>query len=237
MDKRAGWDNQSATATLSNCTISGNTAGSGGDGGGMLNLASSAGASKLTVVNCTITGNTALRGSGIVTSGSVNQGETVILNTLVAGNSGPNFFKSGANATLTDRGNNLDSDGTSGLANGVNGNKVGTSGSPLNALLAPLGNYGGPTQTIALLPGSPAIDAANNCVTYRGPLRRRKYSATHNRPARPRASGRHLCGYWSVRIARLHDHSHQRHAAKRCVQQCPLERHCWLRSRALLESR
>ena len=28
-----------------------------------------------------------------------------------------------------------------------------------NPLLAPLGNYGGPTQTMALLPGSPAIDA------------------------------------------------------------------------------
>jgi hypothetical protein len=46
------------------------------------------------------------------------------------------------------------------LVNGVNGNLVGTSGSPINALLAPLGNYGGPTQTMPPLPGSPAIDAA-----------------------------------------------------------------------------
>ena len=29
-------------------------------------------------------------------------------------------------------------------------------------LLAPLGNYGGPTQTMALLPGSPAINAGTN---------------------------------------------------------------------------
>ena len=32
----------------------------------------------------------------------------------------------------------------------------------LNPDLAPLGNYGGPTQTMALLPGSPAIDAGVN---------------------------------------------------------------------------
>ena len=29
-------------------------------------------------------------------------------------------------------------------------------------MLAPLGNYGGPTQTMALLPGSPAIDAGTS---------------------------------------------------------------------------
>ena len=42
--------------------------------------------------------------------------------------------------------------------NGVNGNQVGVA----NPGLAPLGNYGGPTRTIALLPGSPAIDAGSN---------------------------------------------------------------------------
>src|SRR5262249_30264521 len=41
-----------------------------------------------------------------------------------------------------------------GLSNGTGGNQVGVT----NALLAPLGNYGGPTQTHALLPGSPAIN-------------------------------------------------------------------------------
>ena len=41
------------------------------------------------------------------------------------------------------------------LVNGVNGNIVGVA----DPLLAPLGNYGGPTQTVALLPGSPAIGA------------------------------------------------------------------------------
>ncbi len=35
--------------------------------------------------------------------------------------------------------------------------QVGTATSPIDPLLARLGDYGGPTQTMALLPGSPAI--------------------------------------------------------------------------------
>jgi hypothetical protein len=48
--------------------------------------------------------------------------------------------------------------GSGGLIDGVQGNRVGVS----YPQLAPLGNYGGPTQTIALLPGSPAINAGSN---------------------------------------------------------------------------
>ena len=35
-------------------------------------------------------------------------------------------------------------------------------------MLAPLGDYGGPTQTMALLPGSPAIDAGNSDLVPAG---------------------------------------------------------------------
>ena len=45
--------------------------------------------------------------------------------------------------------------GSGGLINGSDGNIVLTSLAGLG--LAPLGDYGGPTQTMALLPGSPAI--------------------------------------------------------------------------------
>jgi hypothetical protein len=64
------------------------------------------------------------------------------------------------------QGNNLfgKGEGSTGLANGVKNDKVGTTAAPLDVLLSVLGNYGGPTQTHALLPGSPAIEAANNCV-------------------------------------------------------------------------
>jgi hypothetical protein len=61
----------------------------------------------------------------------------------------------------TDSWNNLiGTGGNGGLADGVRGNRVGVS----NPRLAPLGDYGGPTQTIALLPGSPAIDAGSNAL-------------------------------------------------------------------------
>src|SRR5204863_9607864 len=51
------------------------------------------------------------------------------------------------------------------FTNGQNSDQVGTSAAPIDPLLAALGNYGGPTQTIALLPGSSAIDVGDNCVT------------------------------------------------------------------------
>src|SRR4030095_5022340 len=49
---------------------------------------------------------------------------------------------------------------STGFTNGVNNDQVGTSGSPLDAKLDPAGlqDHGGPTQTIALQPDSPAID-------------------------------------------------------------------------------
>ena len=44
----------------------------------------------------------------------------------------------------------------------ANGDQLGTLASPINPLLGSLANNGGPTQTVALLTGSPAIDAGNN---------------------------------------------------------------------------
>ena len=60
--------------------------------------------------------------------------------------------------------NNLIADGTNltGISNGSRGNMVGTSTNPINPLIGPLGNFGGPYDTVPLLPGSPAIDAGSN---------------------------------------------------------------------------
>ena len=52
----------------------------------------------------------------------------------------------------------------SNLASGVRGDQVGSAASPIDPLLGPPQNNGGPTQTMALLPGSPAI-AAGGAVT------------------------------------------------------------------------
>ena len=50
--------------------------------------------------------------------------------------------------------------GSGGLTDGVNGNQVGV----VNPGLGTLANNGGPTQTIALLPGSPANDEGSNAL-------------------------------------------------------------------------
>jgi len=46
------------------------------------------------------------------------------------------------------------------VINGTNGNRAGTTASPLLPLLAPLGSYGGPNLTSPPFPGSPAINLA-----------------------------------------------------------------------------
>jgi hypothetical protein len=139
---------------ITNNTISGNN----GTGIGSFR-------SFIRVTNSTIFGN---QGVGIDNSESTIQ----LKNTIVAGNSEgiyPDIY--GFNS-VTDLGNNLIGTGAAfsvgfpliiddRFTNGVNGNIVGTLANPIDPLLGPLANNGGPTQTHALLPGSPAIDAAN----------------------------------------------------------------------------
>jgi hypothetical protein len=95
-------------------------------------------------------GNRSTGGNG----GGINSfnGTTTLTNTLVAGNTGHNPDINGVISGT----HNLIGDGTgmSGVTDGTSGNLVGHP-----ALTGPLGTYGGPTQTIPLLPGSPAIDA------------------------------------------------------------------------------
>jgi hypothetical protein len=84
-----------------------------------------------------------------------------LTNTLVAGNSAPN--KPDIDGAVTTADHDLIGDGSStGVANG-GGNLVGGNGNPvIDPRLGPLQNNGGPTQTLALLPGSPAIGQADN---------------------------------------------------------------------------
>ena len=68
---------------------------------------------------------------------------------------------------MIDGGHNLiqDAANSCGLSNGVNGNIVG-----VDPRLGPSANNGGPTQTIALLSGSPAIDAGDPQVCAKPPV-------------------------------------------------------------------
>ncbi len=79
-------------------------------------------------------------------------------NSIVDGNSA-DF---GTGNTITDLGHNLIGSG-GGFINGMNGDIVGQSPG-----LGTLANNGGPTQTFALLAGSPAIDAGNNSLIPSG---------------------------------------------------------------------
>jgi hypothetical protein len=145
------------TATLSNCTLSNNRA----DRGGGLFLDTMRSGSTVTLTNCTLGGNLAGIGGGIDVVKSL--GILNLTNTIVAGNTagtGPDVYGAVATADHNLVGN---ATGSTGIVNGVNGNIVGGNGRPvINAELGPLQNNGGPTQTMALLVGSPAIGHADN---------------------------------------------------------------------------
>ena len=147
-DNGGGLVNYYGTATLTDCTLSGNSA--VGYGGGVLNL----GALNLTLTACTLSGNSATYAGGLANY----YGTATLTDTLVAGNTNPSGASDiSANDDVSGSDNLIGTGGSGGLADGVDGNIVLTSLTNLG--LAPLGNNGGPTQTMALLPGSSAIGA------------------------------------------------------------------------------
>jgi hypothetical protein len=152
------------TLTVTNSTIADNSA--GGVGAGIDDNAGT-----LSSVNCTIADNTEPSGGDGLGGGlNIDQGTATLDNTIIALNTdgtGPdappdNFYINGSGTVSTDSANNLigAGGGNSGLTNGSNGNQVGVADPGLGTLA----DNGGPTQTIALLAGSPAIDAGKNSL-------------------------------------------------------------------------
>ena len=126
--------------TVSDSTFTSNSANAySGSGGGLWNYRTAI------LTNCTFTNNSAIYNGYAGSSGSGGgiasvAGSLTLNNTIVAGNQAsvnPDFY--GA---------------YTGSHNLIGG----------NPLLGPLANNGGPTQTMALLPGSPAIDAGSNAL-------------------------------------------------------------------------
>jgi CSLREA domain-containing protein len=142
--------NGNAPLTVTNSTFSGNIA--HGAGGGIFSLSA-----PLTVTNSTFSGNSALNqsvgGGGIISSGA---SPTTVKSTILAGNSGGNCGKI-AGGHFADAGYNISDDSTCGFAKTGSANN----GDGVDPLLSPAGlaQNGGLTETIALLAGSPAIDA------------------------------------------------------------------------------
>ena len=126
--------------TLDNSTVTGSSAYrcSGtcrGAGGAIVN-----GSGNVAVNNSTVSGNSA--------GGIFNSGTATLQNSIVS-NSGSN-----CSGTITSSGYNLSSDGSCAFSNSGDRNST-------SPVLGTLAYYGGPTPTIPLLTGSPAIDAGN----------------------------------------------------------------------------
>jgi hypothetical protein len=141
-------------AALTNCSFSGNSTGYGGAGGwGQRGRTGATGPdgtgagiynqNNLDLVNCTISTNRV--GGGVINASS----SVHLLNTLLAAN-----IPANCSGVITDAGHNLSSDSSCAFTGAGSMNNV-------DPKLGPLADNGGPTLTMALLPGSPAIDAGS----------------------------------------------------------------------------
>ncbi len=132
------------TMSLSTSTLYNNSAGTGG-GGGVQNTGT------ITITSSTIASNTAPNGADVhsFTDTTHQPGVTGLAMSIVSGGS-PGANCSGTNP-MTDNGYNLDSGNSCGFASHALVNT--------DPMLGALASNGGPTQTMAVLAGSPAIDA------------------------------------------------------------------------------
>ncbi|MGK7924271.1 MAG: CHAT domain-containing protein [Spirulina sp.] len=181
-----GIKNNNANLTLSESTVSGNSSASGGGGiynGGTLTLNRSTVSGNLTanegggifnlngtliLNNTTISGNTANQGGGVALQSSIASTPATISSSTIARNSatsgggiylnllGPPVIATVRNTIIADNAatTNANVGNNGGTFLNIGGNFIGG-----NPKLSNLGDYGGLTQTHALLPGSPAIDS------------------------------------------------------------------------------
>jgi len=158
----AGIKNDSGMVTVADSTFSDNHGG-GVDNYGTLTLSESTfshnyaangaaiyNASTLTVSECTFSGNRVInRGGGIYNAGTLHA-----RNTIIAGNQAR--FGNDLFGDLGSLGHNLI--GNTAQASGFQDTDL----LYVDPRLGPLQDNGGPTQTMAILPGSPAVDAGDN---------------------------------------------------------------------------
>jgi hypothetical protein len=155
-----GIDN-AGNATITSCTISANSNGNlgGSEGGGIEN------GGTVDITSCTISGNSAEGnpGGGIANGGTVRARNTIIaLNTAGCSFQGCTPTGLDVSGALTSQNFNLIGNNAGATITPQPADQIGTPGSPIDPLLGPLQNNGGPTETQALLSGSPAIDKGNS---------------------------------------------------------------------------
>jgi hypothetical protein len=148
---------------ITNSTVSGNSATCNEHCAGALSISGGNPPASAQLYDSTVSGNSAVSTGGNTNDvggamvGADYYATVTLANTILAGNSGDHAdldVPSGlASASASLLGSSLSST-YSGNGNLFNDNPV----------LGPLANNGGPTQTMALLNGSPAIDAGNNSL-------------------------------------------------------------------------
>jgi len=162
--------------TLTNVTISGNSAKN--NGGGVRASVVPLNLNNVTMINNLADSDNDDNGDG----GGVFKdiGTVQIQNSIIAGNfdtpsnAGGGLKMPDCRGAFSSRGYNLigrnDNAVCGGLVNGVNADQVGSAANPIDPLLAALANNGGSTQTHALLPGSSALNAGNPLAPGSGGL-------------------------------------------------------------------
>ncbi len=147
-----------ATTTVDNSTFTGNSCGMNGggiSGGGLLGNAS------LRIRSSTIVGNTCTLGAGVSSNA---YGDTHLMDTILAGNT---------SSAGGDCSGHVTSEGYNVIGNrygcAVDGDPTGNI-SARDPKASPLADNGGPTQTMALLASSPALNAGRpgNCLDTSG---------------------------------------------------------------------
>ena len=129
------------TLNISNSTFVGNTAGTNG-GGAVENFGPT------TMTQLTLSGNSSPYGADVLNYTGFTL--SLSMSIVASGQGGPNC---GGGAAITDAGYNIDTGSTCGLSSANH------SMSNTQPQLGPLASNGGPTQTMALPAGSPAVDA------------------------------------------------------------------------------
>ncbi|MCB1921548.1 MAG: CSLREA domain-containing protein, partial [Candidatus Competibacteraceae bacterium] len=196
------------TVTVTNSTFSGNTA---NNGGGIANSGT------LTVTNSTVSGNTAgIEGGGIASDGAITVRQSTftgnsaaagggiashtltIGNSLIAGNTATTGREINVKVSWSSQGYNLIGFSSStGMSGSGNPTLTATDFTPtvgLGQIIGALIDNGGPTQTHALVTGSPAINAGSDALATAAGL------STDQR-GQPRFSGTVDIGSYEVQSA------------------------------------
>lgn len=141
----------SSTATLTNVTVSGNSANSNESAGGV-DVFTVSGATFVTLVNCTVARNTNQPNSagGVYSGGLGGTCQVIMKNTIVDENTGLQLVQNQSSSIISNGANLI---GDSSFANPLSSDVINQP-----AMLGPLAMNGGKTRTHALQWGSPAID-------------------------------------------------------------------------------